>query len=133
MNRENLSSVRRSKRSSAKLRVSAYGIRFVECEGRSAAMGFRRFLGLAEPTTPTEPADPSATGGYGARPFAGVTTQANAAPVSLASVDKKVVDVFAVESKKAVDPPRSRAGYVWVSQASRSRRAGWADFVNRTF
>jgi hypothetical protein len=67
------------------------------------------------------------------RPNVRLNAHADAAPISLASVEKKVIDVFAVKAKKAVDPPRSRSGYVWVSQASRSRRAAWADFANRTF
>jgi hypothetical protein len=105
-------------------------------------VGFRRFPGLAEPTTPTQPEDPPATGGYGTGQIAELTTQDEALPISLVEDDKKVVagsvevprqERFTVESKKATAPPRSRSGYVWVSERSRGSRAGWADFVNRAF
>jgi hypothetical protein len=68
-----------------------------------------------------------------ARQIAELATRDEAPPISLVGDGKKVVDVSAAESKKTPEPPRSRSGYVWMSQASRSRRAGWADFVNRTF
>jgi hypothetical protein len=66
-------------------------------------------------------------------PVAELTTQDEAAPLSLASVDKKPVDVFAAKTTKAVDPPRSRSGYVWRSQAGRESRSSAVDFANRTF
>jgi hypothetical protein len=105
-----------------------------------SGFNFRRFL-LGQPAAedPLErlvelgrAEDPAATP-HPTRQIAELKTQDEAAPLSLASVDKKVVDVFEVEAKRAVEAPRSRSGYVWVSQKSRSSRAGWADFVNRTF
>jgi hypothetical protein len=76
----------------------------------------------------------------GVRQFRQPTRESDAAPARLVSVDEKVepaldsVGRFSVaNSKRAVVLPRSRSGYVWVSQASRSKRAGWADFTGQTF
>ena len=58
--------------------------------------------------------------------------------VSGVAIDKKVElvsesagQVSEAKSKKAAEPPRSRSGYVWRSQASRSKRAAWADMPER--
>jgi hypothetical protein len=92
-----------------------------------AKNGFRRFLGPSAPTTPDELEDPPAAGGYGARPFAGVTTPADSDPVRTASVDEKVVEISVVNAKRAAEPRRRPASYAWVSQASRAGRVSWAD------
>jgi hypothetical protein len=65
------------------------------------------------------------------RPFADATTQSEAAPKRGPSVDERVERSFVAESKERVEPSRSRSGYVWVSQASRSKRASWADMPER--
>jgi hypothetical protein len=72
--------------------------------------------------------------------FAELATRDEAAPIRVVSVDKKVGEVSVAESrpttpesKKAVEVPRSRSGYVWVSQRSRAKRAAWADFTDQTF
>jgi hypothetical protein len=76
----------------------------------------------------------------GVRQFRQSTRESDTAPARLVSVAEKVepaldsVGRFSVaNSKRAVVLPRSRSGYVWVSQASRSKRAGWADFTGQTF
>lgn len=93
---------------------------------------FRRFLGLVESTTPKEPrADPT-------RQKAPPTRERDAAPIRLPSVDKKLEpvseaagEISTAKSKRAVESSRSRSGYVWVSQASRSKRASWADMPEK--
>jgi hypothetical protein len=81
----------------------------------------------------------SATGAYPARPFAEPATRDEAAPICLPPVGEKVglvsesaAEVSAAKSKKA-EPPRSRSGYVWVSQRSRAKRASWFDYTSQTF
>jgi hypothetical protein len=119
-------------------------------------MGLRRLLTrqpAAEP--PTEPLarlaeigraeDPPAQEGDRASSAASPTgrlapptTQGDPVPISPVTVDKKVElvsesagQVAAAKSKRAVEPPRSRSGYVWRSQASRSKRAAWADMPEK--
>jgi len=96
--------------------------------------GFRRFLRLAKAA---EPAELEPAGVYPGAPFAPLTTRADAGPVRVVSVDEKaepslesVGQVSAEKSKKA-EPPRSRSGYMWVSERSRSKRAAWADMPER--
>jgi hypothetical protein len=62
--------------------------------------------------------------------FAQMTTEDEAAPLSSVALDKKVVEVFAAESKKRVERRRDPS-YVWRSQASRAGRASWADMPER--
>jgi hypothetical protein len=64
--------------------------------------------------------------------FAELATEGAAAPISPVSVDERVVEISVAKAKRA-ESPRSRSGYVWVSRASRSKRAAWADFVNQRF
>jgi hypothetical protein len=66
--------------------------------------------------------------------FADRATRDEAAPVRVASVDKTAAaESVVVEEKRAVEPPRSRSGYRWVSQRSREKRAAWAPFTDQTF
>jgi hypothetical protein len=110
------------------------------------ASGFRKFLGLPAKTPPSEPAELAPADGCPPGPLAGPTTQGDAAPIRDVAVDKKVelvseqssrrredskARVFVAKPKREVEPPRSRAGYVWRSQASREKRAAWADMPER--
>jgi hypothetical protein len=101
---------------------------------RSGAVGLRKLLGRKPPKDPLEHlAEPGREtgGGYRTGPFAPLKTQGEAPPVCVASVDKRVGPISVADSKRAVDPPRSRSGYIWRSEASRSKRAAWADMPER--
>jgi hypothetical protein len=70
------------------------------------------------------------------RQFAEMKTQAPAEPIRPVAFGKESSSESADDlaaAKRRAEPPRSRSGYFWVSQRSRNRRTGWADFVNRTF
>ena len=90
--------------------------------------GFRRFLGLGDSrATPI-------------RQFAPPARTSGTAPISPVSVDKKpeplpvaVAEISTVENRKGTVEPRSRSGYVWVSQRTRETRTGWAGILDRDF
>ncbi len=67
------------------------------------------------------------------RQFAEPATQSAAAPIRDAAVVKKAGEFSVAKSKKRVESRRRAPSYVWVSQASRGKRAAWADFVNQSF
>jgi hypothetical protein len=80
------------------------------------------------------------TGRYHPRQFRHGTGESDAAPSYLSPVDEKVglvsgpaARISTTKAKRAPEPPRSRSGYVWVSQRSRAKRAAWADFTDQTF
>jgi hypothetical protein len=113
-------------------------------------MGLRRLLNRqASAQRPTEPLarlvelgraeEGVATSATPTGPFAQLRTQGEAGPTRLVRFDKtaelveSAAEVSTADSKTQVESPRSRSGYMWVSERSRSRRAAWADFVDRTF
>jgi hypothetical protein len=69
-------------------------------------------------------------GTYPSRPFRHAIGESDPAPACVAPVDEKAGEISVGRAKKA-EPPRSRSGYCWVSQRSRSKRAGWADMPER--
>jgi hypothetical protein len=102
------------------------------------SFNFRRFLPKAQ--TPTELEDSPPEGGTSPGLFAPLTTESETAPLPVVSVDKRVGlvsepvgQVLVTNSKRPVEVSRGRSGYVWVSQASRLKRAAWADFARQTF
>jgi hypothetical protein len=107
---------------------------------RSGAVGLRKLLARKPAEDPLKrlvELGREELASSGRRPFAGVATRDEAAPICLSPVDEKVglvsepvAESFVAKSKRA-EPSRSRSGYVWISEKSRSKRAGWADMPER--
>jgi hypothetical protein len=104
-------------------------------------VGLRRLLNRqAAAERPVEPLtwlaelgraeDAEEQGGTRPPPFADQATRSGAPPLSPVAVDKTAAEFSAVESKRPVERRRIPS-YVWVSQASRDRRASWADMPER--
>jgi hypothetical protein len=79
-------------------------------------------LGRAETPTPTS-----------TRQIRQLNASSDAAPMREACVDKMAEPVLVVVDRKEEAAPRSRSGYMWVSQRTRDARMLSADFADQTF